>query len=232
MKHISKEEFQNLVQTSTSIAEVLRKLQYSACSSAYKSFYAMCTKHNISYKHFALGLSNRRNVCRGSKLSATEYADKYLVVNSHKKPDKKKLIEFKFLQHKCYGTNCPITTDWLDRPITLQLDHINGDSSDNRLINLRLLCPNCHSQTSTFAGRNQPKVITNCIDCGVQITKRSVRCSKCSGKRVNIKRRKFEISKVKLEQLMKTHSLVEIGKMYGVSDNAIRKRGKLYGLVD
>jgi 5-methylcytosine-specific restriction endonuclease McrA len=47
--------------------------------------------------------------------------------------------------------------DWLCEPIALALHHINGDRLDNRLENLELLCPNCHSQTDTFAGRNRPK---------------------------------------------------------------------------
>jgi hypothetical protein len=48
-------------------------------------------------------------------------------------------------------------TDWNGRPIPLQLDHINGDRRDNRLENLRILCPNCHAQTDTWCGKNHGK---------------------------------------------------------------------------
>jgi hypothetical protein len=46
---------------------------------------------------------------------------------------------------------------WKDKPLSLHLDHINGCRTDNRLNNLRLLCPNCHSQTDTYCGRNKGK---------------------------------------------------------------------------
>jgi hypothetical protein len=48
-------------------------------------------------------------------------------------------------------------TSWNGRPIPLELDHINGRRDDNRLTNLRVLCPNCHAQTSTYRGRNKGK---------------------------------------------------------------------------
>jgi hypothetical protein len=44
--------------------------------------------------------------------------------------------------------------DWNGRPIPLELDHVNGRRDDNRLENLRIVCPNCHAQTSTYRGRN------------------------------------------------------------------------------
>lgn len=45
-------------------------------------------------------------------------------------------------------------SEWLDEPLSMQLHHVNGDGTDNRLENLQFLCPNCHSQTDTYGGRN------------------------------------------------------------------------------
>lgn len=55
-------------------------------------------------------------------------------------------------ENKC--EECGLSDIWNGKKIILQLDHTNGQSNDHRLENLRLLCPNCHSQTNTFSGRN------------------------------------------------------------------------------
>lgn len=56
-----------------------------------------------------------------------------------------------------YGNKCTICQieEWQSKPLSLHLDHIDGNSDNNFPSNLRLLCPNCHSQTETFSGRNK-----------------------------------------------------------------------------
>jgi Zn finger protein HypA/HybF involved in hydrogenase expression len=60
---------------------------------------------------------------------------------------KKRLIAANILESKCKECNI---SEWNGKPLSLHLDHINGIHSDNRLENLRILCPNCHSQTETY----------------------------------------------------------------------------------
>lgn len=129
---------------------------------------------------------------------------------------------------------CQQSNIWNGKPLTLQLDHINGISDDNRLENLRFLCPHCHSQTETFAGRNTQKPKNYCKDCNTEITRRSNKCIPCHGKsEENIKkRRKFYVSKEDLADLVCVQKIwfTTLGKKFGVSDNAIRKRCRCFGI--
>jgi hypothetical protein len=70
---------------------------------------------------------------------------------------KKRLLEEGFLVNKC--SECGLSDTWNGNPIVLQLDHINGINNDHRLENVRLLCPNCHSQTDTWCGKGKRKPV-------------------------------------------------------------------------
>lgn len=62
-----------------------------------------------------------------------------------------RLVEEKIKEKKC--EICGIT-EWNALPISLELDHINGIRNDHRIENLRIVCPNCHSQTNTYRAKN------------------------------------------------------------------------------
>jgi hypothetical protein len=65
---------------------------------------------------------------------------------------KNRLLKDGFVENKC--SECGVE-EWNGKPLNIQLDHIDGDSHNHKFDNLRMLCPNCHSQTSTFCGRNK-----------------------------------------------------------------------------
>jgi len=67
---------------------------------------------------------------------------------------KMRLLRAGLLDNRC--TICGLE-DWLGQPLSIHIDHINGVRDDHRLENLRMLCPNCHSQTETYGGRNLRK---------------------------------------------------------------------------
>ena len=138
------------------------------------------------------------------------------------------MIKNNILENKCDICNqIPFHNG---KKLVLALDHINGINNDNRLENLRLLCPNCHSQTSTFGGgRNKKKY--NCKKCGKQITKYSKLelCKNC--KDFNSRKVKNRPSCDELQQMINNISWCAIGRRYGVSDNAVRKWAKSYNIT-
>lgn len=102
--------------------------------------------------------------------------------------------------------------------------HINGDKSDNRICNLAVLTRKSHAMH--HATRYEDKF---CEDCGTLLKdKRSSKCRKCRG----ISSRKVERpSKDELSEEIKVKSFSCIGRKYGVSDNAVRKWAKSYGII-
>ena len=119
---------------------------------------------------------------------------------------------------------------WQGQELVLQLHHIDGDKNNNTLENLTFLCPNCHTQTDTYGAKNSKKYGTRttqqyCIDCGKPISRSATRCNQCAHNFIS-----KCISKEELKQLIRTQSFCEVGRRYGVSDNAIRKWCKSYQL--
>jgi hypothetical protein len=68
---------------------------------------------------------------------------------------KKRLLAVGLLLNRC-GI-CGLGPQWNGKPLSLQLDHEDGDRTNNLIGNLRLVCPNCHSQTDTYGGKNKAK---------------------------------------------------------------------------
>jgi len=64
---------------------------------------------------------------------------------------RRRLLEENIFEHECA---CCQNREWMDEPIPLELNHIDGNKNNHLLENLELLCPNCHAQTSTYRGRN------------------------------------------------------------------------------
>lgn len=136
---------------------------------------------------------------------------------------KRILIEEFGWENKC--NKCELSK-WLEKPIVIELEHKNGINTDNRIENLDFLCPNCHSQTSTWRARKNIKPDKLCIDCNIKIHRgnKSGYCRKCIVKHRKVYRK--IIVRPSKEQLLKDltkMSYVKVGKKYDVSDNTIRK---------
>jgi hypothetical protein len=121
---------------------------------------------------------------------------------------------------------------WHGRRMSLILDHANGVRDDNRLENLRIVCPNCAATLDTHCGRNRPRE-RECRRCGKGFEPRAATQEHCSiscgrqGKGLGVPRpERRKVERPSLEQLradLATMSFCAVGRKYGVSDNAVRK---------
>lgn len=269
MKRISNEDFKRFVEESHTYADVCRKIGWKPQGGNYRYVKKYINELELDTSHFTMkGKSNS-----GVKHNEKKVED-YLTTNSYIKADrlKWKLFSNGLKEYKC--EKCGII-HWNGEQISLQLHHINGDNTDNRLENLQILCPNCHSQTDNYCGANNhhngvdkkhyckccgkeinktqtglcdecyKKMVngelkTNsimphprvryygvCINCGKHIDSHSTRCDECNKK---LQRKVERPSKEELSQLITESNFTAIGRTYGVSDNAVRKWCKYYGL--
>lgn len=148
---MSSDEFAKLVKESKTVREILIKLNFSGASgSMAKIIKDRIIRENLDISHFKRG---------GTKGGMSRYSLEEILIKDSTYTNigclKGKLIRTGLLRYEC--GECGNKGEWNGKPLTLQLEHKNGKHNDHRIENLTFLCPNCHSQTKTFAGRNANK---------------------------------------------------------------------------
>jgi 5-methylcytosine-specific restriction endonuclease McrA len=237
-------QLRDAVRTSTTKREVLEKLGLGVWGGNYRSLDKHLARLGLDISHFT---PRQVSVAKRSIPLDEILVEDSTYISTHSL--KRRLLKEGVLEEVCH--ECGIQ-EWQGKPLSLHLDHINGKSQDNRLENLRLLCPNCHSQTPTYAGKALRKPSNTCVDCGTEIARRSTRCRSCQwqadpkdyqcldcGTKVLRKNKRCRPCSSKarlgkntrvewppveeLRQMVAETSYVEAGRRLGVSDNAVRK---------
>ncbi|MED3976212.1 HNH endonuclease signature motif containing protein [Priestia megaterium] len=148
---ITDEDFSKAIESSEFMVDVLEKLGYNRTSGTMTKYIKKRIESlGLDTSHFKGQRGNR-----GGGNTQRYTLEEILVKNSsylNRSRLKIRLLNAGYIKEEC--AECGIGATWNGKPLSLHLDHINGIYNDNELTNLRLLCPNCHSQTETFSGRN------------------------------------------------------------------------------
>lgn len=211
----------------TSMKQLAQKLGYSANGgTSGQTIQKYCDYYNISLNHFTNSPKNTIKRNPENIFIENSTAGQTTLRRWYEKG--------KYTEYKC--SICGQEPFWNGKELTLTLDHINGNNTDDRLENLRWVCPNCDRQLDTFCSKNmnydlrkKKKQISYCKDCGKEISYGAERCIQCMGK---FYRQQERPSSDELLQLLKDNNgnFTKIGKIYSVSDNTIRKWCKAYNM--
>lgn len=147
---ISDDDFKLLVSQSFSYSEILRRLNLKTKGGSSTDVLKQRIRDlDCDISHFLVKTKNLRFQERipinDILVENSNYANtSYL---------KKRILDERLLEYKCQ--ECGNNGVWNNKKLKLHLDHINGINNDHRIENLRFLCPNCHSQTPTYSGKNK-----------------------------------------------------------------------------
>lgn len=213
------EQLKEAVSGSKTMAEVARKLGMKAYGANTKTIKKWIAKLELSTNHFlSRGEQLKLTMSKNKKLTHEQIFSKN---DLDRKYVKSIIINDRLIEYKCSICNL---VEWQGKQLSLHLDHINGINNDNRLENLRFLCPNCHSLTDTYCGKALKNVFVKdikCLDCGKDIHKQSKRCKSCA-----LKQRPKKIEWMELEKLVslvKETGYSQVARTLGVSANALKK---------
>lgn len=228
----SREEAREAIAASRSFSEALRKLGLRPAGGNHATLKKYAALWGISIDHFDRNWASRTPGRRARIPLSEILVERSTYSRAHLKD---RLFEEGLKERRC--EICGQGEFWLGHRMALILDHINGHGDDNRLQNLRVVCPNCAATFETHCGRKNalPSRERLCGRCAEPFTPkyRTHRyCSQFCGSRASVKHKgvpRFERRKVERPPLSQLRLDVELlgyvgtGRKYGVSDNAVRK---------
>lgn len=218
---------QRLLDTSDSVVSILKKLGFDGYNGNHRTLTQRIKEDGFDLKLFEENRQRQKsNGVLSARLAYQMDNDKVFVVNSPYTSNSGVKLRMVKMGIKYECSECQIGLLYNNKSISLQLDHINGINNDNRLDNLRFLCPNCHSQTSTFSGKNRNKEdeISNPIH-DIILKRKKIK---------KIGKRNSKILWPSSDELSKTLweiPTTQLSKELGVSDVAISKHIKKLGLT-
>jgi hypothetical protein len=155
LKHKTFEQLKVAAMAASSAAEAARLLGLTDTGNTVTRLKQKLKQNNIDTSHWTGQLwSKGKTALDDARIRKSKPVQDIFTENSNASPHYVRTLILKknLLDYRCLI--CCNDGTWMGKPVNLELDHINGDRKDNRLENLRWLCPMCHSQTETFCGKN------------------------------------------------------------------------------
>lgn len=219
-----KENFEKIIHKSINLTDVFKNLNMGTTCGNRKTIKKYIQMYDIDISHFHIpkkgNNKNKKDLYNDILIEDSSYNNTTSIKN--------KLYKLGLKIREC--ELCGQNEEWRGKKMSLILDHINGIYNDNRLNNLRIVCPNCNATLDTHCGKHINKIKIQqkkhtCV-CGSEILKESNVCRKCS----QMSQRKVK-NRPNLEILLNDINSLgysKTGLKYGVSDNTIRKWIKQY----
>lgn len=145
----SENDLKEAIASSRSIRQVLKKVGLKPAGGNYQTIRSFIKTMNLDTSHFT-GKSWNKGLKLQPKRPIEDYLSNKYKISSYKL--KLRLIKEGVFERRCYFCN---QEQWLENPIPLELDHIDGNHQNNNLSNLQLICPNCHALTPNYRGKNK-----------------------------------------------------------------------------
>lgn len=213
------EKLKNIVSCSFSYSDCLKKMNLSTRPGNYTTLKKYINLYKINIEHFyKYQTGGLNNYISNIKKELNEILVENSIYSTSKLKDR---LYKEGLKNRCCEL-CGQNEEWVGRKMSLILDHINGINNDNRIENLRIVCPNCNATLDTHCRGNKKSNEKNkkYCECGREIFRTSKMCLECN----SIKNRKTERPTIEyLKEEVSNFGYKAVGRKYGVSDNTIRK---------